>query len=217
MQAYQGGAEQPALERHAGRECFGHDALGRRIFHAVNAMFLRVKFFVSGGIEQRHANAAGGIATGILKAADLLGEFGLAGTQCGGVQGVDVIQDAGDNLQPFAFRAAEFFNFEAERAFLGVIEFDLEFIELLDLGAHALGNFGGGGNGFIRVALGGFLHARPLVGGGGNLPSKMERTNSRPDIDAMTLVGDTPYSTLAADEASMGKNPVLHVKYHTIE
>src|SRR5436190_15350150 len=34
-----------------------------------------------------------------------------------------------------------------------------------------------------------------MIGGAGNLPSKMARTKSRPDIDAITCVGVTPYST----------------------
>jgi hypothetical protein len=43
-----------------------------------------------------------------------------------------------------------------------------------------------------------------MIGGAGNLPSKMSRTKSMPAIDAMTSVGVTPYSTAGADEASMG-------------
>ena len=37
-----------------------------------------------------------------------------------------------------------------------------------------------------------------MIGGAGNLPSKMARTKSRPDIDAITCVGVTPYSTVGA-------------------
>jgi len=37
-----------------------------------------------------------------------------------------------------------------------------------------------------------------MIGGAGNLPSKMARTKSRPDIDAITWVGVTPYSTSEA-------------------
>ena len=33
-----------------------------------------------------------------------------------------------------------------------------------------------------------------MIGGDGSLPSKMLRTKSRPDIDAMTSSGVTPYS-----------------------
>src|SRR6059058_3750615 len=37
-----------------------------------------------------------------------------------------------------------------------------------------------------------------MIGGAGNLPAKKARTKSRPVIDAITLVGVTPYSTFAA-------------------
>jgi len=44
-----------------------------------------------------------------------------------------------------------------------------------------------------------------MIGGAGSLPSKMALTKSRPDIEAITAVGVTPYSTLgAADLSSMG-------------
>jgi len=42
-----------------------------------------------------------------------------------------------------------------------------------------------------------------MIGGAGNFPSKMARTKSRPDIDAITLVGVTPYSTLGAGASAM--------------
>src|ERR1700676_3375044 len=43
-----------------------------------------------------------------------------------------------------------------------------------------------------------------MIGGVGNLPSKVARTKSIPAIDAMTSVGVTPYSILRGDGASMG-------------
>ena len=54
---------------------------------------------------------------------------------------------------------------------------------------------GGGSNGSILC----------MIGGAGNLPSKMARTKSRPDIDAITSVGVTPYSILGAGVVSMGQ------------
>ena len=140
-----------------------------RIFHAVGAMALGVKFFVRRGVERREADAARGVAAGVLKLGDLLGKFRLAGANGGVVQRENMVEDARDDLQPFAFGAAEFFHFEPERALFGVVELDLKFIELADFRGHALGDFLGGGDGFFRVALSGFLHERPLVGGGGNL------------------------------------------------
>jgi hypothetical protein len=43
-----------------------------------------------------------------------------------------------------------------------------------------------------------------MIGGAGNLPSKMARTKSIPAIAAMTSVGVTPYSILAVVRSSMG-------------
>src|SRR3981189_2817194 len=42
-----------------------------------------------------------------------------------------------------------------------------------------------------------------MIGGAGNLPSKMARTKSMPAIDAMTSVGVTPYWILAEVLLSM--------------
>src|SRR5690349_11872643 len=44
-----------------------------------------------------------------------------------------------------------------------------------------------------------------MIGGAGNLPLKMARTKSRPDIEAMTCVGVTPYSTSGASGLSCMK------------
>src|SRR5258707_3564486 len=46
-----------------------------------------------------------------------------------------------------------------------------------------------------------------MIGGAGNWPSKTARTKSMPAIDAMTSVGVTPYSILAAVLSSMGVCP----------
>jgi hypothetical protein len=43
-----------------------------------------------------------------------------------------------------------------------------------------------------------------MIGGAGNVPSKMARTKSRPDIAAITCVGVTPYSTLGIGAPVMG-------------
>ena len=48
-----------------------------------------------------------------------------------------------------------------------------------------------------------------MIGGAGNLPSKMARTKSMPAIDAMTSVGVTPNSSLRAGLSSMEHVPVL--------
>src|ERR1700687_2607781 len=44
-----------------------------------------------------------------------------------------------------------------------------------------------------------------MIGGVGNLPSKVARTKSIPAIDAMTSGGVTPYSILRAGWASMAE------------
>ena len=119
MQAHECGADQTTLKSEPGRERFGDDGVRRRIFHGVGAVFLRVEFFIRRGDERREADAAGGIAAGILKLAHLLGEFRLAGTHCGDVQRKNVVKNARDDLQPFALGAAEFFHFQPERAFFG--------------------------------------------------------------------------------------------------
>ena len=169
MQAHERGTDEPALKRQARRERLGDDGFGGRSFRAVGAMALGVKYFFRRGAERGDADAARGIAAGILETANLLGQFGLAGTRRGVVQRKNMIQDAGDDLQPFAFGAAEFFHFQPQRALLGVVELELKFIELADLRGHAPGDFAGGGDGFFRMAPGGFLNKRPLVGGGGDL------------------------------------------------
>src|SRR4051812_1432128 len=58
-----------------------------------------------------------------------------------------------------------------------------------------------------------------MIGGAGSLFSKMARTKSRPDIDAMTWVGVTPYSTVgAADLSSMAISFFqLRSSYNVIE
>src|ERR1035437_10534126 len=118
--------------------------------------------FTRFGNKRREADAARGIAAGVLKIADLLGEFRLAGTRGGGVQRENVIQNARDDLQPVAFGAAKFFDFKPERALLGVVELDLKFIELADLRGCALGNFVRRRNGLFSAVLRDFLDARTL-------------------------------------------------------
>jgi len=168
-QPHERGTDQPALERKTGRESFSDDRIRGGILDAVGAESLSVKLFIGRGTKRGDTNPAGGVAAGILKIADLVGEVRLPGTGGGIVECENVVQDAGDHLQPFAFTAAEFFHLEPERTFFGVIELHLKFVKFADFLGHALGDLPGGGNGFIRVAFGGFLHARPLVGGGGDL------------------------------------------------
>jgi hypothetical protein len=59
-----------------------------------------------------------------------------------------------------------------------------------------------------------------MIGGAGNLPSKMARTKSRPAIDATTSGGVTPYSMLGAAWSCMGLVPVYdddrHTKCHAV-
>src|SRR4029450_7004088 len=55
-----------------------------------------------------------------------------------------------------------------------------------------------------------------MIGGAGNLPSKMARTKSRPDIDAITCVGVTPYSTFGvAVLSSMEYSCCYNYDHHT--
>ena len=69
------------------------------------------------------ADFAGGVAAGVLELADLGDEVGLAGVLGGDMEGVDVVEDADEGLKGFAFGAAEFFDFEAEAVFFGVVGF----------------------------------------------------------------------------------------------
>jgi hypothetical protein len=48
-----------------------------------------------------------------------------------------------------------------------------------------------------------------MIGGGGNFPENIARTNSRPYIDAITPVGVTPYSTSGAAGLSFMQHPWL--------
>ena len=59
----------------------------------MRAMFLGVEFLFRRGIERRNPNPASGIAAGILKLANILGEFRLAGTRRGIVERKNIIQD----------------------------------------------------------------------------------------------------------------------------
>ena len=168
-QADEDGADQTALISEARGEGFGDDASGGRGFDAVGAMFFGVEFFVRGGGKGHQADAARGLAAGLLELADLGGELGVAGADGGVVEGEDVVENAGENLEPIGFGAAQFFNFQAQGAFLGIVELHLELVEVADFIGHALGDILGGGDGFIGIALGGLLDKGPLGGGGGDL------------------------------------------------
>ena len=169
LQFHERGADEAALKSDARRKYFGDDGISGRIFRAVRALPFGVKFFTGCWFKLREADAARGVAAGVLIVADLLGEFRLAGARGGGVQRKCMIQNTRDDLHPLAFGAAQFFRLQPERAFFRVVHLGLELAEVAHLGRHAVGDFSGGGGGFFRVALGGFLHARPLVGGGGDL------------------------------------------------
>src|SRR6266576_5492741 len=58
-----------------------------------------------------------------------------------------------------------------------------------------------------------------MIGGAGNLPSKMARTKSMPGIEAMTSVGVTPYSIGAAVLSSMewSLRPIFNDDRHTTD
>jgi hypothetical protein len=116
-------------------------------------MALGIERFARLGAHGAQANAARDVAAGILEMADLLGQAGLAGPHGPLEQGVDLVQDSDDDLQPLAFGPAQFVRFQAKVDPFGIIGFLQEFGKGLGFGRHALGQFGGRLNGFGRRVL----------------------------------------------------------------
>ena len=132
-------------------------------------MFGGVEKVANRGGEWGQANAAGGVAEGVLKLAELFGERRFTRARGGGVEGEGVVKHADDDLHPVGFGAAEFLHFEAQGAFLGVVGFLHEVSEGFGFGGHAVADFFRGGDGFSGVGLHGLPEAGGEVDLGGNV------------------------------------------------
>ena len=162
-------AQEPTLIGVTGPDGFEDEGAFGGFFAAGHLMDFGVKGFTGFGFKDGEAHAAGDAAAGVLEIANLGGEFGLTGTGGGVMEGVDVIENPHQDLEPFAFAAAEFVDFEPEGGFLLIIGFLHEVVEFTDFDGHFFGDFAGAGDGLGRVAFHGFLHAAPLIGDGGDL------------------------------------------------
>ncbi len=159
LQGDQGGADELALKSVAG----GDGVEDLRVGHGGGLgigrlMPFRIERLVAGGNKWNQAGAARHITTGILKIAQLLDQARLTGADGGFVQGVGVVKDAHDDLDPFAFHAPQFFHFEAQSGFLGVVGLLHEFRERRRFGIHPFGDIPGGDNRAGRK----FLNVLPL-------------------------------------------------------
>ena len=163
------GPDELALQRVSGGERFRDERVPWRRIAFGGLMPLGVEEFAGRGCERDEAHAAGGIATGVLEMRQLVNEFLLARTYRTRVQGVNVIEDVDENLQPVALGPAQFLDFQPQGGFLGVVGFRHELGEVASLGGHAFGDFAGGDGGFLGLSLDGF----PLGRGAGNLGGQL--------------------------------------------
>jgi diacylglycerol kinase (ATP) len=126
-------------------------------------MKLGIELFVGRGNERREADAPHGFAAGVLKIRDGFGKFRLAGSNGGGVQRKNMIEDAHENLQPLRFAAVQFFNFQTQRGFFAVVHLLHELVELPDFRSHFIGDLPGGVGSFSGFSLKCFLDDFPTV------------------------------------------------------
>ena len=169
-QSHQRRAQKAALKCEARADGLGDCGTGGRFFFPADGLVaFGIERFARLGAERHEADAARGVAAGILKTGDLLRQLGLAGTRGGGVQHENMVEDAHQHLQPFGLAAPEFFNLQPERSLFAVVHFLHELGKLPDLPGHLVGNFLRAGGGFFSLRLGG----GPFVRRGGDLRGEL--------------------------------------------
>jgi len=149
-QADEGRAEEFSLEGVTGRHRFIYRGPFRGRWLAIHELMAAgIELFVRGGNKWRQTDAPGDVVAGGAEPGDLLDHVRLAGLGGGAVQGVDMVKDPHEHLQPIGFHAAQLVYFQAQSGFLAVIGFLDELVEELDFVGHPLGDFLGLATGFI--------------------------------------------------------------------
>jgi hypothetical protein len=160
------GADEAPLKRETGGEDVAYLRGGLRFGLGFGQMMqLRIESIVDGGHQRNQPHPSRGIAAGILKEIHLLHQGGLRGPFRGAIQGVSVVEQPDDDLQPFVFRATQFLGFEPKGGSFTVIGFLQKLAECPGFGGHFGGDFPGGGDGVGGV----FLHNLPARGCGVDL------------------------------------------------
>src|SRR5439155_23551705 len=100
LQRDQRRAHELALKTVAGREGLGDQPFGRGLAGVGQLMQLGIVWLAGNGAERNQSHTPGDIAAGVLKIFQLLDQLALAGTDCGLVKRVNVVQYSNEDLQP---------------------------------------------------------------------------------------------------------------------
>src|SRR6185437_7541823 len=94
---------------------------GWRDVRAVDLMNFGVIKFTRDGDERHEADPPRDVAAGVLKMAELFDEIVLARADASLVKRVNMVQYPDQNLQPLVFGTSQFFHFQTQVVFLGIV------------------------------------------------------------------------------------------------
>ena len=112
-----------------------------------------IKRLVRGRLEGDESQAANRLAAGILKLAKLRLEVRLAGARAREINGIDMVEEPDERLDPFAFSATQLFHLKTEMGPLCIVAFLEGFHKSLPFGSDEVGDFLGRRDGFSRLVL----------------------------------------------------------------